>query len=1017
MINKNNCPLVSVVVPVYGTSKYLNRCLDSILQQSYSNIEVLTVNDASPDNSKDIILRYQQNDPRVKLVDNPSNLGLFRARMEGAKIAQGKYITFIDSDDYIGIDYIRSLVFKAEQEQADIVKAQFIMDDERIGEKYVYNYINYRPRITLTGKAIADEYFRQEGVDFSWHILCVKLYSMKLWKKCEHFYKNINTHLIMTEDIAFSTPLFLLAEKYTEVDCDTYFYVQRKAASTGIAKDIKKFEKNISDLKVSFDFRTQVLKELNVYEQYEKNHIAWKENYGRSWKNAIKWAGFDSADIKYLEDLVRHALGIEQLEMQTKEDGYYYSVTTKWSDREEVVKKQIINHKIHCVSFDIFDTLICRPFFEPSDLFRILEYRYKQLNPKTHVDFSKIRIEAEREARNAINDIGREEITLKEIYERISNEYNISTAHTKNLMEYEKELEIKFCYRRNFGYELYNIARFLNKKIVLTSDMYLDKDTIIAILSSNGYNDYEKLYLSSESQKTKSTGNLYHDVTKECDKKTLIHVGDNYQSDYLKPKELGIESIYLPKAIDVFTGKLVDSGYNVGNSFYNMLRPCGNFFDHKVSMEFWGIRCMLSVIANKFFDNPYYMFNENTDFNSNLYYMSYYALGMHLLGITLDLVKRNKSKKTIHFVARDGYQCKVVYDILKKYISDLPESNYLYLSRKALLPLAFTSPEDIPYIKDNISFDSVTFKTPAMIMKQFLGLEDNKEIKIRLKKEGFDSEAYFKNFESFNTFLKILCKDKTLFTSLRNKKQLIQEKLNDIIDEQDLLFDIGYNGTAQKILSILMEKPIDAYYVYINKDKPMLNETELGYKVETFYDRTPCISGAIREFMFSKGEPSCIGYDIHNNNLIPKLEKEQMSYIEKEMSKIISLGVSDFAEDFLSKFADVLPLVTSRNYDISLPFEFLMERASDMDRNVFSCCYFEDDIFSGKGKIEMTSWWNNYSVAQESRLIVQTSNTETNSIDYLGIGKNFYTSSRWKRIIVMLLIAPNILRNKLKDRL
>ena len=93
-----------------------------------------------------------------------------------------------------------------------------------------------------------------------------------------------------------------------------------------------------------------------------------------------------------------------------------------------------------------------------------------------------------------------------------------------------------------------------------------------------------------------------------------------------------------------------------------------------------------------------------------------------------------------------------------------------------------------------------------------------------------------------------------------------------------------------------------------------------------------------------------------------------------------------------------------------------MERASDMDRNVFSCCYFEDDIFSGKGKIEMASWWNNYSVAQESRLIVQTSNIE-NNIDYLGIGKNFYTSSRWKRIIVMLLIAPKILLNKLKNKL
>ena len=137
----------------------------------------------------------------------------------------------------------------------------------------------------------------------------------------------------MTEDIAYSTPLFVFAKKYIEIDCDTYFYVQRNDASTGISRNIKKFEKNIQDLKVAFDFREEFLKKLGLEEKYKEHNLAWKENYGRSWKNSIKWAGFKEDEKLYLEELVRKALNIEHLAERTKEDEYYYSCTTPWSEK------------------------------------------------------------------------------------------------------------------------------------------------------------------------------------------------------------------------------------------------------------------------------------------------------------------------------------------------------------------------------------------------------------------------------------------------------------------------------------------------------------------------------------------------------------------------------------------------------------------------------------------------------------------------------------------------------------
>lgn len=1014
MLDKRKWPLVSVVVPVYGTEKYVEKCLDSILNQTYQNLEVLVVNDASPDHAPEILRNYKKIDDRVKIIENHENMGLFRTRLAGAKQASGEYITFVDSDDYLGIDHIRLLTVKAEKEQADIVKGQFVMDDIVKKEKYTYTYINNRPQQTLYGDEIAQRYFEQEGLDFSWHVVWAKLYKMQLWRRCEPYYEEIRTHLIMTEDIAFSAPLFIFAQKYTETDADTYFYVQRKDASTSIEKQLKKFEKNICDLKTAFGFRDAFLKKTGNMEKYEKKNLAWKQCYGRSWKNAIKWAGFSLSQRKYLERLVKEALCIENLETATKEDNYFYSMRNKWSSREEEVKRTIADSKITCVSFDIFDTLIMRPFFQPSDLFRILDYKFKELDPYAMQDFSKARIEAECNARKEIETSGAEEVTLEDIYNHLGSDFGMDATILNELITYETELELQFCYRREFGCSLYELAVFLGKKVILASDMYLDKEIIIRILDKNGYCDYEKLFLSSDLQKTKSTGSMYRQILKYYPGQgEMLHIGDNYESDYQMSAKFGIRSILLPKAVSVFRGEYSDRGYAAGNSYYNMLRPFGSFFDHKVSMEFWGIRCMLAVVANKFFDNPYKSFHEETDFNADIYYISYYALGMHLLGIALDLCKKYKddSAKTIHFVARDGYGCKLVYDILKKCDPALPKSEYLYLSRKALLPLAFCRPSDVYCIKDYISYDSVMQKTPRIILAQFLGIEDDRELEEYLKQNGYAMDNYFKNFESFCLFLKILASKEDLLEKTMADRESIKKQFHQMIGKNDVLFDIGYNGTAQKILSSLLERAIAAYYVYVNKDRPFVNETEVGCNVQTFYDRTPCISGAIREAVFSKGEPSCCGYCMQEGVLQPVFEEDRRNYIEVLLNRLISQGISDFANDFCERFGAYLPMITFRSYDISIPFEFFMERVSDRDKDIFSCSYFEDDIFFGDGKIELASWWKSYSVRQECRT---AAGQEQIFEEQIVVPKEYclHSCSHWQRALVLLCINPKALVRK-----
>ena len=111
--------LISIIVPVYNTEKYLKECLDSIINQSYKNLEIIVVNDGSSDNSISIINEYKKNDKRIKLIDI-TNHGLSYARNIGVKKSHGDFVLFVDSDDVIHIDMIKILYSNLINTNSDI---------------------------------------------------------------------------------------------------------------------------------------------------------------------------------------------------------------------------------------------------------------------------------------------------------------------------------------------------------------------------------------------------------------------------------------------------------------------------------------------------------------------------------------------------------------------------------------------------------------------------------------------------------------------------------------------------------------------------------------------------------------------------------------------------------------------------------------------------------------------------------------------------------------------------------
>lgn len=145
-------PKISVIVPVYNSEKVVNRCIDSILKQTYSDFELILINDGSKDKSIDILKDYEKKDLRIRVIDNENN-GVSETRNIGINEAKGDYIQFVDSDDYIDEDMLKESLEQLEKNSVDIVMSGIYLDIEKNGvansstQTYEYKFANNNTEI------------------------------------------------------------------------------------------------------------------------------------------------------------------------------------------------------------------------------------------------------------------------------------------------------------------------------------------------------------------------------------------------------------------------------------------------------------------------------------------------------------------------------------------------------------------------------------------------------------------------------------------------------------------------------------------------------------------------------------------------------------------------------------------------------------------------------------------------------------------------------------------------------
>lgn len=207
---------ISIVVPIYNVEKYLRKCIDSILNQTYHNLEIILVNDGSTDSSGDICNEYKNKDERIVVI-HQENKGMSSARNAGIEIATGQYIGFVDSDDYIEKDMYERLFQNIIDYNADIAICGFVFEENnKIVSKNFTNNVEVFDKATALEELLKDRKIHS----YVWN----KLFKRELWNDAKFKLG------VAFEDIDIMYKLFKKANKIIYINSLEYYYVQRSTS-------------------------------------------------------------------------------------------------------------------------------------------------------------------------------------------------------------------------------------------------------------------------------------------------------------------------------------------------------------------------------------------------------------------------------------------------------------------------------------------------------------------------------------------------------------------------------------------------------------------------------------------------------------------------------------------------------------------------------------------------------------------------------------------------------------------
>lgn len=272
----NSNPYISIIIPVYNVEKYISRCLDSVINQTLKEIEIIVVNDDTKDNSLEIINNYAKKDSRI-LVYSKKNEGLGLTRNYGIDKAHGKYIAFLDSDDYVDLDFYEKLYEDAEKKDADATftniklytqDGKIIQNDKMAfksscvqAKKYMYNLLHVEDK---------EEY----GKNYMGMCVWRSIYRKSIIN--DNNIRFSSEREFISEDILFNIDFCMNSKKISFIDGTYYYYCFNGNSLTKTYK-VDRFDKDI----ILYKELIRKLKEYGEYENVKRGVAAFFLGYVR----------------------------------------------------------------------------------------------------------------------------------------------------------------------------------------------------------------------------------------------------------------------------------------------------------------------------------------------------------------------------------------------------------------------------------------------------------------------------------------------------------------------------------------------------------------------------------------------------------------------------------------------------------------------------------------------------------------------------------------------------------------
>lgn len=506
-------PKVSIIIPFHNVEEYIRQCLDSVVNQKLQDIEIICVNDASDDSSRDIVEEYRKKDDRIKIIDIETRQGQGFARNRAMEIAQGEYIGFVDSDDYIEFDMFYELYEKAKQNDDDITICQAREYDDMNKKIILSDYYSLFCLWDMSDKVFSASDIKDRLLDLNvvlWNKIYKKSYLDKIGEKFPQGY--------IYEDLPFFFGTFLPAEKIQIVWKNLYIYRINRQNST-----MQQFNNKILDRPDMVSLTYEKIKKFDFMLELKDKIKGWiindlfhrytllKENFQREyffkmkkvfqnldisdienpyWKKVYHFEGYllvlnndfesfnqkvftEYLDIHKVEDRLRSEF-LTCKELDNKLGGVYYDISQNYKYIQETYERavldytklfEICNERSDSLQYCIDDNMKKMLKVE-TDLYAEIEKKTNVLNALAEEKFSQISGNLNREISN--------------IYENNKSNYDsLKYLIENNSCEVERKLkeedEIKYnilnekieTYQSEIGNNLAQNCQNLNEKIDL----------------------------------------------------------------------------------------------------------------------------------------------------------------------------------------------------------------------------------------------------------------------------------------------------------------------------------------------------------------------------------------------------------------------------------------------------------------------------------------------------------------------------------------------------------------------